>query len=144
MSISPQRIVFAYALALAANSALAQDWPAKPVHWIVPFPPGGSTDIAVRTVAERLTKVFGQAMIVENRPGAAGRIGFEYVAKSSADGYTILAGSDGLVSAPHLNANPGFDPFKDLAPVTQLVRQPIVLAVHPRSASTRSPSSSRW
>jgi tripartite-type tricarboxylate transporter receptor subunit TctC len=131
VSISPQRIVFAYALALAANSALAQDWPAKPVHWIVPFPPGGSTDIAVRTVADRLTQVFGQPMIVENRPGAAGHIGFEYVAKSPADGYTILAASDGIASAPHLYSKLGFDPLRDFAPVTQLSRQPVLLATHP-------------
>jgi len=131
VSLSPQRIVFACVLALAANSAPAQDWPAKPLHWIVPFPPGGSTDIAVRTVADRLAKAFGQAMIVENRPGATGHIGTEYVAKSAADGYTILAASDGIASAPHLYSKLGFDPLKDFVAVTQLSRQPVLLAAHP-------------
>lgn len=131
VSISRQRIVFACVLALATNAALAQGWPAKPLHWIVPFPPGGSTDIAVRTVADRLTQVFGQAVIVENRPGAAGRVGTEYVAKSAADGYTILAGNDGITSTPHLYSKLGFDPLEDFVPVTQLSRQPVLLAAHP-------------
>jgi len=118
-------------LALLASSSFAQAWPSKPIRWIVPFPPGGSTDIATRTIAERLTRTLGQAVVVENRAGATGTIGTEYVAKSPSDGYTVLSGSDGITSAPHLYSKLGFDPLKDFVPVTQLTRQPVVLAAHP-------------
>jgi len=97
----------------------------------VPFPPGGSNDIATRMVTERLTRMLGQAVVVENRPGAAGTMGTEYVAKSTSDGYTVLSGSDGMTSAPHLYPKLGFDPLKDFAPVAQLSRQPVLLAAHP-------------
>src|SRR6266481_5061192 len=76
------RVVVALFLPLATSLALAQAWPSKPIRWIVPFPAGGSTDIATRPVAERLRRVLGQPGIVENRTGAAGHIGVEYVAKS--------------------------------------------------------------
>jgi tripartite-type tricarboxylate transporter receptor subunit TctC len=125
------RVSFVLVLAVFATSALAQPWPSKPIRWIVPFPPGGSTDIATRTVAERLTQTLRQAVVVENRAGATGTIGVEYVAKSPADGYTMLSGSDSMTSAPHLHSKPGFDTLKDFVPVTQLTRQPVVLAAHP-------------
>jgi tripartite-type tricarboxylate transporter receptor subunit TctC len=125
------RAFFVLVLAVFASSALAQPWPSKPIRWIVPFPPGGSTDIATRTVAERLTQTLRQVVVVENRAGATGTIGVEYVAKSPADGYTVLSGSDSMTSAPHLHSKPGFDTLKDFVPVTQLTRQPVVLAAHP-------------
>jgi len=115
---------------LAPVPASAQ-YPVKPIRWIVPFPPGGSNDIATRMVTERLTRMLGHAVVVENRPGASGTIGTEYVAKSTADGYTVLSGSDGMTSTPHLYSRLGFDPLKDFVPVTQLTRQPVVLAAHP-------------
>jgi tripartite-type tricarboxylate transporter receptor subunit TctC len=118
-------------LALITGSALAQVWPTKPIRWIVPFPPGGATDLASRPVAERLTQVFGQVVVVENRVGAGGNIGAESVARSAADGYTVLATVDSIAAAPHLHPRLGFDPLKDFVPVTQLSRQPLVLAVHP-------------
>ena len=125
------RVVSALLLAIAAGSSLAQGWPSKPIRWIVPYPPGGSDDIATRTVTERLTRMLGQAVVVENRPGATGTIGAEYVAKSTADGYTVLSGSDAMTSVPHLYSKLGFDPLKDFVPVTQLTRQPVLLAAHP-------------
>ena len=125
------RSLYLLALALVATSAFAQVWPSKPIRWIVPFPPGGSTDIATRTVAERLTQTLRQAVVVENRAGATGTIGVEYVAKSPSDGYTVLSGTDSITSAPHLHSKIGSDPLKDFAPVTQLTRQPVVLAAHP-------------
>jgi len=125
------RIASALLLAIAASSSLAQGWPSKPIRWVVPFPPGGSNDIATRMVTERLTRMLGQAVVVENRPGAAGTMGTEYVAKSTSDGYTVLSGSDGMTSAPHLYPKLGFDPLKDFAPVAQLSRQPVLLAAHP-------------
>src|SRR5438874_13811003 len=87
MRASLVRVFVALFLSLASVLALAQAWPSKPIRWIVPFPAGGSTDIATRPVAERLRQVFGQSGIVENRTGAAGHIGMEYVAKSAPDGY---------------------------------------------------------
>ena len=125
------RSLYLLALALVATSAFAQVWPSKPIRWIVPFPPGGSTDIATRTVAERLTQTLRQAVVVENRAGATGTIGVEYVAKSPSDGYTVLSGTDSMTSAPHLHSKIGSDPLKDFAPVAQLTRQPVVLAAHP-------------
>ena len=129
--VSLQTVRAGVVLALLASSSFAQAWPSKPIRWIVPFPPGGSTDIATRTIAERLTRTLGQAVVVENRAGATGTIGTEYVAKSPSDGYTVLSGSDGITSAPHLYSKLGFDPLKDFVPVTQLTRQPVVLAAHP-------------
>lgn len=131
MSSRSFRVISALLLAVVASPSLAQGWPSKPIRWIVPYPPGGSDDIATRTVTERLTRMLGQPVVVENRPGATGTMGTEYVAKSMADGYTVLSGSDAMTSAPHLYSKLGFDPLKDFVPVTQLTRQPVVLAAHP-------------
>lgn len=119
------------AVALLVSCAVqAQSWPAKAVRWIVPYPPGGSTDIAARVVADRVGQALGQSVVVENRSGAAGNIGFEAAAKSAPDGYTVLVAPDSLASNPHLYKL-GWDPFRDFVPVIQLARQPVVLAVHP-------------
>lgn len=115
----------------AAAPAAAQAWPTKPIHIIVAFPAGGSTDIATRPVADRMAQTLGQPVIVENRGGAGGNIAAEIVAKVPADGYTILASADALASNPHLYSNLNFDVLKDFAPVVQLTRQPVLLAVHP-------------
>jgi tripartite-type tricarboxylate transporter receptor subunit TctC len=125
------RTLYPLVLALLANSAFAQAWPSKPIRWIVPFPPGGSADVSVRPVADKLSKAFGQPVVVENRAGAAGNIGAELVAKSAPDGHTLLNAGDWITAAPHLYSKLGFDPLRDFAPVTQLVRQPVVLAAHP-------------
>ena len=118
-------------LLLAASAAHAQGWPSKPVRWIVPYPPGGSTDIATRPLAERVGQALGgHSGIVENRAGAGGNIGFDAAARSAADGYTLLVAPDALASNPHLYKI-AWDPFRDFVPVIQLARQPVVLAVHP-------------
>jgi tripartite-type tricarboxylate transporter receptor subunit TctC len=96
----------------------------------VPFPPGGSTDIATRPVADRVGQALGTSSVVENRAGAGGNIGTEAVAKSAPDGYTVLVTADAISSAPHLY-KVTWDPFRDFVPVIQLARQPVVLAVHP-------------
>lgn len=124
------RLVVA-ALAFTSALAQAQGWPTKPVRIVVAFAAGGSTDVAVRTLQERLAQSLGQPMVVENRAGAAGNIAAEYVIKQPADGYTVLATADSLASNPHLFTSLPFDPAKDLVPVVQLTRQPVVLAVHP-------------
>jgi len=97
----------------------------------VPFAPGGANDITARLAAERLTQALGQPVVVENRAGASGIIGIEFVAKSPPDGYTIVSSSDSIASASHLYPKIGYRPLKDFAPVTQLGRQPVVLAAHP-------------
>ena len=98
---------------------------------VVPFPPGGSVDISARPVADRLAQALGQSVVVENRAGAGGNIGAELVAKSAADGYTILVSADSLASNPHTYRNLGYQPLRDFVPVIQLARQPVVLAAHP-------------
>jgi tripartite-type tricarboxylate transporter receptor subunit TctC len=108
----------------------AQEWPNRPVRLIVPFAAGGSTDVAARLVAEYLTRSLGQQVFVENRTGANGNIGIEATAKSPPDGYTVLIAPDAIASNPHVY-KVNFDALKDLTPVIQLSRQPIVLAVHP-------------
>ena len=123
------RILIALTMAAAACGAQAQDWPNKPVRVVVPFAAGGSTDVAARLVAEYLSRTFGQQVYVENRTGANGVIGIEAVAKSDPDGYTLLVAPDAIASNPHVyKVNYA---LKDLTPVVQLSRQPIVLAAHP-------------
>jgi len=118
----------AAALPVASRSAWAQAYPTRPVRIIVPFPAGGSADVGTRIVADYLSRSLGRQFFIENRSGAGGNIGIEAAAKSAPDGYTLLAtGNDVVASAPHLN----IDPLKDLLPVIQLSRQPVVLAVHP-------------
>jgi len=117
-------------LALAAAAAQAQSWPAKPVRVVVAFAPGGSLDFVTRIVAERLSQDLGQQFVVENRAGANGNVGAEYVARQAADGYTVLASADALVSSAHVYKL-NYDALKDLVPVVQFTRQPLVLAVHP-------------
>jgi tripartite-type tricarboxylate transporter receptor subunit TctC len=116
--------------AAVCATAHAQAWPSKPVRWIVPFPPGGSTDIATRPVADRVGQALGVSAVVENRAGAGGNIGTEAVAKSAPDGYTLLVTADTIAANPQLYKL-AWDPFRDFVPVVQLARQPVVLAVHP-------------
>ena len=124
------RTVFAGALALglaAALPAAAQNWPTKPVRFIVPFPPGGSVDPLARLVAVKLTEQFGQQFIVENKPGAAGSIGAAFVAKSPPDGYTFLFVFDTQAVNPYLIPNLPFDTVKDLAPVMLVGTAPMAI-----------------
>ena len=125
------KILLSLLLVLAAHAVSAQGWPTRPVRVVVPFPPGGSTDIATRPVADRLSQALGQSVVVENRAGAGGNIGTELVSKSAPDGYTVLIAADSVVSNPHTYRNLGYQTLKDFAPVIQLTRQPVVLAVHP-------------
>jgi tripartite-type tricarboxylate transporter receptor subunit TctC len=111
-------------------AAHAQDWPNRPVRVVVPFAAGGSTDVAARLVGEHLTRALGQQIVVENRTGANGNIGTEMVAKSPPDGYTLLVTPEAITSNPHVY-KVNYDALKEFAPVIQLSRQPVVLAVHP-------------
>jgi tripartite-type tricarboxylate transporter receptor subunit TctC len=121
------------AFAAGLQTALAQtsqDWPNRPVRMIVPYAAGGSTDVAARLVGDYLSRTIGQQFYVENRAGANGVIGMDAAARSDPDGYTVLVTADAVASNPHVY-KVGHDPLKDLAPVIQLSRQPVVLAVHP-------------
>lgn len=115
-------------LLLIAGSAFAQDYPAKPVRLIVPYVAGGNADIWARTLAQKLTEAFKETFIVENKPGANGGIGADYVAKSPPDGYTLLATASGPITVnPVLYAKVPYDPVRDFAPVAQCVVYQYVL-----------------
>jgi len=119
------------ALVVAVSTgAQAQDWPSRPVRFIVPFPAGGSTDVGARLVGESLSRSLRQQIVVENKSGANGNIGIETAAKSPADGYTVLVATDAVSSNPHVYKM-SINPLNELTPVIQLSRQPIVLAAHP-------------
>jgi tripartite-type tricarboxylate transporter receptor subunit TctC len=119
------------ALPLAmAGPAQGQTYPNKPIRFVVPFPPGGSTDVGARLIAENLSRAFGLQCYVENKSGANGTIGIEDAANSAPDGYTILVTTDAVASNPHVFRSK-VDPSEDLLPIVQLSRQPIVLAAHP-------------
>jgi tripartite-type tricarboxylate transporter receptor subunit TctC len=117
---------------VAPVAATAQDYPTRPVMLVSPFPPGGSVSLVARIVAEKMSETLGQSIVVENRGGAGGTIGARLVAKSPADGYTLLLGYTGtLAIGPSLYANAGFDPRKDFAPVGRIGTAPTMLVVHP-------------
>jgi tripartite-type tricarboxylate transporter receptor subunit TctC len=119
--------------ALRPRRAAAQmGYPSRTVRIIVPFAPGGGADIVSRLIAPHLQTLFGQSVIVENRAGAAGRIGTGVVAKSDPDGHTLLVSTESsLVIAPHIGQAIGYDPLKDFAPVSLLTRNTVMLVVHP-------------
>jgi tripartite-type tricarboxylate transporter receptor subunit TctC len=122
----------AIVLAFLASTVWAQTWPQKPVRVIVPFAPGGASDLMPRLVGEKLQTMWGQPVLMENRPGAAGNIGMEAGAKSPPDGYTLLSAPNGnLVVNPHMYSKLAYDVFKDLAPVTRISAVQNVLVVHP-------------
>jgi len=117
--------------AILPAGLLAQSYPTKPVRIIVPLVPGGNLDIVARAVGQRLGEGLGQQVIVENRPGASSLVGTQYVAKSAADGYTLLAMANTFASVPSVVANPGYDPVKDFTGVTLTCKVAQVLVVTP-------------
>jgi len=126
------RRILAAILLVVAGAAAAQPWPSKPVRIIVPYPPGGTSDILARALAPGLQGALGQPVVVENKPGATGNLGADYVAKSPADGYTLLLADIGsLAISPSVFAALPFDPVKDFAPVIMVAYSPHLLVVHP-------------
>jgi len=114
------------------QGAAAQTYPSKPIRFIVPFTPGGSNDVLARTIGQKLNEAWGQPIVVDNRPGAAGNIGAELVAKASPDGYTFLVAANNILAInPSLYEKVPFDPVKSFVPVTLIGSVPIVLAVNP-------------
>jgi tripartite-type tricarboxylate transporter receptor subunit TctC len=124
------------ALLATAMSAAAQAWPAKPVKMIVTYPPGGTVDVVARVIAPKLSARLGQPVVIDNRAGAGGAIGGDLVAKSPADGYTIMLDASNHSQNPALRSKMPFDTLRDLAPVSLLVRVPNVLVVNPSATIT--------
>ena len=140
--LNRRRFVGLTAAAIAAPSMLASralgaNWPLRNVRIVVPFPPGGSTDITARLVGNRLQEVWGQTVVIENKPGAGGNIASEMVARSDPDGYTIFIVGPGLATNQFLYPSLSYDPVGDFAPVTLLITQPNVMCV-PNSKPAKS------
>ncbi len=124
--------LFVAVLLLCATTAIAQGYPAKPVRWVVPFPPGGGTDLISRVIAAELSKLWGVQVVADNRPGGGGTLGLGIAAKMPADGYTLVLGqASNIAVAPGLYAKLPYDPLKDLQPITQVIATPIVIVAHP-------------
>ena len=121
----------AAALLTLAGPALAQTYPTKPIQLIIPQAPGGGSDTIGRFIAEKLAERLGQPVIVENRPGAAGTLGAEFVKRAQPDGYTLLLGAIDTITAPMVNSGVSLNALKDFAPVTQLAQSPNVWVVSP-------------
>ena len=125
-------LTLALGAALAPGWARAQDaWPSRPIRFILPFPPGGGTDILGRLIAERLTANLGQPVVAENRGGAGGNVGAEAAAKSAPDGYTIVLVAPSLAISPSLYSKLNYDPVKDFAPVSLVATVPNVMITNP-------------
>jgi tripartite-type tricarboxylate transporter receptor subunit TctC len=124
-------LIFALSLLLAPATAMAQAYPAKPVRLVVPFAAGGSTDIIARTVGQKLNEMWGQPVLVDNRPGGSTVIGTDAVAKAAPDGYTLLITPAPFTIVPSLIAKLPYDPARDFEPVTLINTTPLVVVVHP-------------
>ncbi|MCD2513231.1 tripartite tricarboxylate transporter substrate binding protein [Comamonas endophytica] len=139
---SPSRRAFwlagaALATLLCAPLAHAgSDYPNKPIKLVVPYPPGGPTDIVARVVAQKLSERLGQSMVIENRPGAGGNLGAEAVARSPADGYTLVVATTAHAINPSLFSKLGYSITKDLAPISQLTAGPLVIVATPSLAAS--------
>jgi len=121
-----------------ASPAVAADWPTRPVRILVAFPPGAATDVLCRALAQALTPVLGQAVVVENRPGAGGNIATLATMRSPADGHVLLAHSVAVAVNPSLYRNAGYDPLTDLEPIALLASTPNVITVNPEKLNAHS------
>ena len=124
-------IALAAALAFMIAPACAQQYPSKSIRFILPFPPGGPTDLLGRIVAQRLADQLGQPVVPDNRPGAGGNLGLELAAKSPPDGYTVVLSSPLVAISPSLYPKLGYDPAKDLAPISLVAGIQNIMVVHP-------------
>jgi tripartite-type tricarboxylate transporter receptor subunit TctC len=125
---------------LFATNAVAQEWPNKPIRWIVPFPPGGAMDVMARALAEKSSKSLGQAVVIENRAGAGGNIGADFVARSDADGYTMMITSIGMATNKFLYPKLSYDPVKDFSPVSLIAIVPNVLVTNATQPNVKTVS----
>jgi tripartite-type tricarboxylate transporter receptor subunit TctC len=124
-------VVLALAMTCLFDPALGADYPDRPIHWIVPYPPGGTTDVLARHVAQAVSQVLGQSIVIDNRGGAGGQIAMNAVAKTAPDGYTLLVSDASLATAPSLYKQLQFDPEKDLQAVARFATVPHIGVVNP-------------
>lgn len=124
-------VLFAIAVSLVAPGAVGQDYPNKPIRLIVPFGAGGGSDYVGRLVGQKLTEQMGQAVVVENRPGAASLLGTELAARAAPDGYTLLLADSGFTINPAFYKNTKYDPLRDFDPITVVAQTPYLLVVNP-------------
>ena len=117
--------------AQAASTGSGHAWPAKPIRMLVGFPPGGPTDIVARIVSDKLASQINQRIVIDNRPGAAGNIAVELLTKANADGHTLLYSSNAIALSPGLYSKLGYNPYKDLAPITEIGNGCLIFVVHP-------------
>lgn len=131
----------ALAMTMSAAGALAQsaeDYPERPISWIVPFPPGGAMDAIARVLSENMSQELGQSIVVENKPGAGGNIGANYVAKAKADGYTIMIAANGMAVNPYLYSSLTYDPVKSFEPISLLAAVPNILVTQAERTDVNS------
>lgn len=122
-----------FALLVCMSGLASAQYPAKPIHLIVPFPPGGGNDTVARAIGQQISPELGQPVVIDNKPGAGGSVGAELAAKAPADGYTLfLAGVGSHIVNPSVHKKLGYDPLKDFAPITLIASAPSVLVVNPR------------
>ena len=131
-------IVLFFAALVVAGSALAQPYPNRPLRMVIPWPPRQATDLVGRVMAEKLSQLLGQPVVPDNRPGAGGMIGTDAAAKSTPDGYTLLAGSSGPVTVNPLLQKTPYDPERDLIAVAKVGVSPYVLVTHPNFPATNA------
>lgn len=137
--MNPTKSFCLFLLLLWARLLMAQDYPVKPIKIIVPYPPGGVTDMATRAVSAKMSESFGQAIIVENQPAAGGVVATNAVAKMPADGYTLLSAFDSFATNPFMYKGVQHDPLKDFAPISLMVKSPQVLVVYPGTGIKNMP-----
>ncbi len=126
-----KRILFGILFFMLCSASFAQNWPTRPIRVLVGFAPGGTTDVSARVTSDIVSAELGQTVIVENRPGGSGSIAIEVLLRGAADGYTIVVGSDSSFYQPVVSPALSYRTEKDLRPITILVSQPIIIAVHP-------------
>jgi hypothetical protein len=137
--MNPTKSFCLFLILLWARLLMAQDYPVKPIKIIVPYPPGGVTDMATRAVSAKMSESFGQAIIVENQPAAGGVVATNAVAKMPADGYTLLSAFDSFATNPFMYKGVQHDPLKDFAPISLMVKSPQVLVVYPGTGIKNMP-----
>ena len=135
MTESPTAVVVAVLMVIAC-SAMAADYPTRPIRVVDPFAPGGSTEAQARVLAAKLTEAWGKPVVIEARPGAASALGSQLVTQATPDGYTLLFNNVGIVTVPLLSKKPPFDPLKDFAPVIIVGTQQQIIVVHPSLPAT--------
>jgi len=123
-------LVLAVALVMVSATTAVAQYPSKPIRFVMPFPAGGPTDVLGRVIAQKLSEQVGQPVVVENRPGAGGNLGFEIVAQAAPDGYTIVMGAPPLAITPHL-LKLNYEPMRDFAPIAEVASMPTIVIVHP-------------